>query len=131
MPTFTPFDPTRQNAIDVIGALLPTQPGLTVVTGSGQLHYGMASSDRSPFDGLIPAQIQALIKDPAAHQALLNNPPAPSLSPSVSFYDGSLTALGIGSGLLLTSDHAPPPLSNTSSGYVVGNPIALDFGAFL
>jgi hypothetical protein len=37
--------------------------------------------------------------------------------PSISFYDGSLTALGIGAGLLLTSGDSTPPLENTSGSY--------------
>ena len=36
-----------------------------------------------------------------------------------SFYDGSLTPLGIGSGILLTSGDGTPPLTNTSGSYGV------------
>ena len=39
---------------------------------------------------------------------------------SASFYDGSLTELGIGSGILLTSGSSTPPTENTSSGYGQG-----------
>jgi hypothetical protein len=40
--------------------------------------------------------------------------------PSISFYDGSLAALNIGAGLLLTSGDSTPPLENTESSYGVG-----------
>lgn len=41
-------------------------------------------------------------------------------TPSLSFYDGTLSALGIGAGLLLTSGNGAPPLTNTASSYTVG-----------
>jgi len=40
-------------------------------------------------------------------------------SGQASFYDGSLTGLGIGSGILLTSGDGTPPTTNTSSNYSV------------
>lgn len=43
----------------------------------------------------------------------------PDGASSLSFYDGSITSLNIGAGLLLTSGDATPPATNDESGYSV------------
>lgn len=117
MAAFTAFDPNRNTAADAINAILSPQSGLSIVASSGQLHHGLAIADRSPFDGLTPEQVTALMNDPVALAALLANQPAQQQQSSVAFYDGSIGPLGIGAGLLLTSGIGQPPLSNTSQGF--------------
>ena len=86
--TFTVYKPANNSLTQVVNAILASNSGIVVVPNSITLKYG---------SGYGAASI--------------------NLHSSVSFYDGSIAALGIGPGLLLTSGDGNPPLSNTSSGY--------------
>ena len=86
--TFTVYDPANNSLTQVVNSILAPNSGVVVVPNSIRLKYGSGYGETST-----------------------------KLQSSVSFYDGSIAALGIGPGLLLTSGDGNPALSNTSSGY--------------
>jgi len=88
--TFTLYDPATHSLTQLVNAVLGSSSGIAVVPGSITLKYGTELDADSPGS-----------------------------TTSLSFYDGSVTALGIGAGLLLTSGDGSPPESNTSGGYSV------------
>ncbi len=90
MPTFQSYDPGTQSALTAVNALLAANPGIAVDAASIRLRYGKAfAGDNS--------------------ETVLRS--------SVSLYDGSISGLSIGSGLLLTSGDGTPPATNQSNEY--------------
>jgi hypothetical protein len=89
---FTAFTPSLHTPQQLVEAILVPGTGLTIAPGSVNLEYGEVSS----YDAASGAT---------------------TTETSVSFYDGSLTPLGIGSGILLTSGDGTPPTSNTGHSY--------------
>ncbi len=90
MAIFTSYNPDQHQLADLVSAIIGAQSGVQIVPSSIQLVYGIGVSE---WDDEQRA--------------------------SLSFYDGSLTELGIGAGLLLTSGDSSPPTQNTSGGYSV------------
>ena len=88
--TFTVYNPANNSLTQVVNSILAPNSGIVVVPNSIRLKYGSGYGETST-----------------------------NLQSSVSFYDGSIAALGIGPGLLLTSGDGKPALLNTSSGYSV------------
>jgi hypothetical protein len=88
MATFTSYNPLLHTPASLASALLAPASGISLVTGSASLVYGVGYSSH-------------LMADVS----------------SVSFYDGSLVQLGIGAGLLLTSGDGVPSSQNTSNSY--------------
>ena len=88
--TFTVYNPANNSLTQVVNSILAPNSGIVVVPNSIRLKYGSGYGETST-----------------------------NLQSSVSFYNGSIAALGIGPGLLLTSGDGNPALSNTSSGYSV------------
>lgn len=88
--TFTVYDPANSSLPQVVNAILAPNAGIVVMPNSIKLKYESGHGETST-----------------------------KLQSSVSFYDRSIAALGIGPGLLLTSGDGNPALSNTSSGYSV------------
>lgn len=121
MPALTAFNPAVHSVDVFAGATLVQRAGFQLEPGSAILRYGSAAiSEGSLFSGLSQAQIDALLANPAALEAFLNSLPANSAAvtrSSVSFYDGSITGLGLGSGVLLTSGDGVPPANNSTGGY--------------
>lgn len=106
MPAFTEYNPAVHSSASVLGAIFNAPAGVTVVPGSPQLRWGAAASiTLGGPDGDYPG--------------LPGFPGFPGLQMvrSISFYDGSIAALGIGAGLLLSTGGALPPMVNTSEGY--------------
>lgn len=93
MSVFTAFDPTLHSEVSVLSALLASASGIHLVEGSFGLRYGTV------YD-----YTQGLTAAPSSYTVS-----------SLSFYDGSLTILGIGAGLLLSTGSGVPELTNTSS----------------
>lgn len=91
MSAYTLYDPATHTPTSLVNTLLAPTPGLTIVPGSIQIIYG---------NGTVHGT-------------------SPRPTSSIAFYDGSLTTLGIGAGLLLTSGDAAPPTTNTSSSHSV------------
>ena len=75
MSAFILYNPATHPASSLVSALLSTAPGISIDTGSIDLAYG--TGDTFSSDGI-------------------------SNTTSVAFYDGTISGLGIGSGLLLT-----------------------------
>jgi len=90
---FTPFNPETDDPLTLVEAILQEGSNLTIIEDSISYTGGFISEDEV-FSG--------------------NSGDAPQTA----FYDGSLD-LNIGSGILLTSGDATPPLENTESGYSV------------
>lgn len=97
MATFTVYDPAVHLLESLPAALMSPASGISIDVSSIQLKYGK-SIDFDSFDLEMP-DLELLTKA------------------SLSFYDGSITELGIGTGLFLTSGDADPPRTNTESGY--------------
>lgn len=92
MSVFTAFDPALHSEATVLSSLLVSASGVSLVDGSFSLRYGMV------------------------YDYTLSPVAAPSYNvSSLSFYDGSLTVLGIDAGLLLSTGSGVPELTNTSS----------------
>ena len=92
MPTFTLYDPEIHAKSSLTSALLSPSSGIAINAGTINLKYGTgtAFSGEDEYD-----------------------------TTSIAFYDGSISGLGIGTGLLLTSGDGRPPEANTESGYSV------------
>ncbi|MDH5553101.1 MAG: choice-of-anchor L domain-containing protein, partial [Nitrosomonas sp.] len=97
MSAFTLYDSTTQTPSDLTAALLTSASGIIIDTASINLKFGIAT-DFGAFD---PVTLEFTTTE----------------TPSISFYDGSITSLGIGAGLLLTSGDADPPITNTEDSY--------------
>jgi len=97
MAAFTLYDPATHSLSSLTSALLSPSSGISIDISSIQLKYG-ETTDFGSFDLQTPD---------------FEFPTKTSLS----FYDGSITELGIGAGLFLTSGDADPPRTNTESGY--------------
>lgn len=121
MAALTAFDPSQHSAEVFAGATLVQRNGFVLETDTSVLRFGSSGvGEGSPFAGLSQSQIDALLANPAALEALLNGLPSTSAGAtrsSVSFYDGSITGLGLGAGVLLTSGDGVPPANNSSGGY--------------
>lgn len=92
MAAFTLYNPAIHTLSSLTSALLSSGSGISVTAGSISVKYGTgtAYTDTGSRD-----------------------------TTSVAFYDGSISSLGIGAGLFLTSGDGNPPTSNTQSGYGV------------
>ena len=93
MPTYTLYNPSSNTPAQLAGLLLAGDSGISIVASSVLLKYGTGIADEATGT-----------RD----------------TTSVSYYDGSISALGIGPGLLLTSGDAAPPSTNSSDSYSVG-----------
>jgi len=93
MSAFTLYNPTTHTTSSLASALLSAAPGVTINTGSITLKYGTGSDFSSGG--------------------------TTTDTTSIAFYDGTISSLGIGPGLLLTSGDGDPPVSNTQSSYGV------------
>lgn len=91
MATYTLYSPATHSLSSLTNTLLSVSSGITVDAASISLKYG-SGTDYSDYL-------------------------TPQTTSSISFYDGSISSLGIDSGLLLTSGNANLPASNTQSGY--------------
>lgn len=94
MAAFTLYNPATHTTSGLASALLSATPGITINASSIILGYGTGTSFSS--DGSTSAD-----------------------TTSIAFYNGTISGLGIGSGLFLTSGDGNPPASNTESGYSV------------
>lgn len=93
MSAYTLYEPTTHTPEVLAQALLAASSGVSIVPGSILVTYGSGTAyDASPTS---------------------------RATSSIAFYDGSLAALGIGAGLLLTSGDAAPPTTNNYSSYGV------------
>lgn len=92
MATFTLYNPASHTLSSVASAVLSAASGITIDAGSISLKYGTGTAflDTGSQD-----------------------------TTSVAFYDGTITNLGVGAGLFLTSGDGNPPSSNTQSSYGV------------
>lgn len=97
MPAFTVYDSETQPLSTLTSALLTPGSGIVVDVGSIQLKFGKIS--------------ESVIIDTVTFQFITTE------KESLSFYDGSIAALGIGAGLLLTSGDSDPPETNTEESY--------------
>ena len=88
LTTFTVYSPANNSLKQVVNSILAPNSGIVLVPNSIKLKYGSGYGETST-----------------------------NLQSSVSFYDRSITALGIGPWLLLTSGDGNPALLNTGSGY--------------
>ena len=88
--TRTVYDTANNSLAQVVSSILAPGSEIVVVPNSIRLKYGSGYGEMST-----------------------------KLQSSVSFYNGSIAALGIRPELLLTSGDGNPALSNTSSGYSV------------
>jgi hypothetical protein len=90
---FTSYDPSVHSHANLLSALVGSGVGLNVDSQSMKVSYGRAQT----------------FSFASGTSALETS--------SLSFYNGSLSALNIGSGLLLSTGSAVPPLKNTMSDY--------------
>jgi len=95
MANFTTYNSGTMTAATLVNALLAANSNLTIDPASIQLVYGTSSSYTS---------------DATGNYTYVD-------TPSVSLYDGGLSELGIGAGVLLTSGSGNPAISNTSGSY--------------
>ncbi|HIJ90339.1 MAG: choice-of-anchor L domain-containing protein [Desulfobulbaceae bacterium] len=93
MSVFTLYNPATHSLSSLTGALLSASSGITVDAASISLKYGSGTA----YDDYY----------------------TPRTTSSISFYDGSISSLGVGAGLLLTSGDGDLPQSNSQSGYGV------------
>lgn len=93
MPTFTLYDPEIHTQSSLTSALLSPSPEIAINTSTIDLKYGTGA---------------AFVDDHIAYNTT-----------SIAFYDGSISGLGIGAGLLLTSGDGRPPEANTGSGHSI------------
>jgi hypothetical protein len=90
--SFTPFDPLIHSSAQLVSSLLSAGPALSINPASITLRYGRSDV----FDETLLQVVQRS---------------------SLSFYDGSILGLGLGSGLLLTTGDSAPPRQNSSDSY--------------
>lgn len=93
MSAFTLYNPSTHNPSTLVSALLSSAPGITIDASTINLAYGTGF--------------------------VFDSSDTETSTTSLSFYDGTIVGLGIGTGLLLTSGDGDPPLSNTESSYSV------------
>lgn len=90
MATFTAYTELEHTPLTLVDYLLAPGSGIQLVPESTSVVYGRQFDEDTVYG-----------------------------TPSISFYDGSLNLLGIGSGLLLTSGDGLPSTQNTSDSYSV------------
>lgn len=114
MSTFTAYDPTQHNDQQITDAVITD--GLTL-SAPIQYRYGEVRH----FLDFVQNEDGSFVFDDNG-LPVMNE----SRSSSISFYDGSLSALNIGAGLLLSTGTATPAEENTSSS--AGEPFDTTFG---
>ena len=115
MPAFTEYNPAVHSDANVLGAIVTPTAGMTIVPGSVQMRWGIASSiTLGGPDGDSPG-LPGFPNLPGFPD--LPGMPSAQMVRSISFYDGSISSLGIGAGLLLSTGGALPPGINTSESY--------------